>query len=183
MENTFRVNSKENKADEERILDEINSMSEKELMELRKSLFLERVRLENEKKAQAEFFDKIQEERNSFREEMKLLNSKILAERKALKEEQSFFDKKMMILQSGFARLEMDRKEFEREKKKNISAMKFSSGDTISVESLFAGVNTALGLKKRYKDLIKIFHPDNLDGDSDMVLAIKEEYENQINKF
>lgn len=165
------------------IAQEINSMTEDELKELRKSLFLERVRLENEKKNQQEFFDKIQEERNSFREEMKLLNSKVLAERKALKDEQAFFDKKMMILQSGFARLEMDRKEFEREKKKNAHKMKFSFGDTISVESLFAGVNTQTGLRKRYKDLIKIFHPDNLDGDNEMVLAIKEEYEQQINRF
>lgn len=177
LNNPSEVNNNENV-----IAQEINSMTEEELLELRKALFLERVGLENEKKAQQDFFNKIQDERNSFREEMKILNSKVLAERKALKDEQSFFDKKMMILQSGFARLEMDRKEFEREKKK-FSSMKFSTGDSISVESLFAGINTPLGLKKRYKDLIKIFHPDNLDGDNDMVIAIKEEYERLLEKM
>ena len=43
--------------------------------------------------------------------------------------------------------------------------------------SLFAGVNNSLALKKRYRDLLKIFHPDNLCGDSDMVTVITREYE------
>ena len=30
---------------------------------------------------------------------------------------------------------------------------------------------------KRYKDLLKIYHPDNTHGDNNIVLAINEEYE------
>lgn len=167
---------------------DLNSMTEAELKELRKFLFTERIKLDNEKKNQEEMFKKIQAERESFREEMRILNSKVLDERKRLKDEQIFFDKKMAILQSGFARLEMDRKEFERSKKEyNDNPYRPSSNvkmyDSFSVSNLFAGVNTSLGLKKRYKDLLKIFHPDNLNGDRDMVIAIKEEYENLIDRF
>ena len=32
-------------------------------------------------------------------------------------------------------------------------------------------------LKKRYKDLIKIYHPDNLNGDKDTIQEINMEYE------
>ena len=34
-----------------------------------------------------------------------------------------------------------------------------------------------LALKKRYKDLIKIYHPDNLDGDTGTIQEINREYE------
>ena len=32
-------------------------------------------------------------------------------------------------------------------------------------------------LKKRYKDLIKIYHPDNVDGDNSLVVEINKEYD------
>ena len=42
----------------------------------------------------------------------------------------------------------------------------------------FRGVDNSLALKKRYKDLIKIFHPDNVAGDNDTVQLINREYSN-----
>ena len=166
--------------------DNLNTMTEAELKELRRFLFDERISLMNQKKAEEELYEKFMKERLSFREEMKELNSRVLEERKRLKEEQSFFDKKLAILQSGFANLEMDRKAFEKEKK----AFKYSMeqenivGEYINdVSLLFSGVNSYLGLRKRYKDLIKIFHPDNLDGDSKMAVAIKEEFERLKEKY
>lgn len=41
----------------------------------------------------------------------------------------------------------------------------------------FQGVNNPLTLKKRYKDLTKIFHPDNVAGDTQMLQRINREYE------
>lgn len=160
----------------------LNNMTEDELRALRHFLFDERIALINERKAQEEFYEKFMEERLSFREEMKQLNSKVLEERKRLKEEQSFFDKKLMILQNGFASLEMDRKAFQREKEafessKNAYRSEKPKNDTYVTDGLFAGVNSYLALRKRYKELLRIFHPDNLDGDNNMSLLIKEEYE------
>ena len=40
----------------------------------------------------------------------------------------------------------------------------------------FSGVGSRQSLKKRYKDLIKIYHPDNLDGDKDTIQEINSEY-------
>lgn len=161
--------------------DNLNNMSEEELKALRRFLFEERISLMSERKSLDEAYDKFLTERLSFREEMKSLNSKVLSERKRLKEEESFFDKKMMILQNGFAALEMDRKAFEREKKSYSSKPRTFYSDNVS--NLFSGVTSYLGLKKRYKDLMKIFHPDNLDGDEKMVMAIKEEYERLKERF
>ncbi len=47
----------------------------------------------------------------------------------------------------------------------------------------FRGVNSALGLKKRYKDLIKIFHPDNVCGDGQTIVEINKEYEKLKSMF
>lgn len=163
------------------ISDNLNSMNEQQLKELRRFLFEERISVINERKAQEEMYEKFMEERVSFREEMKTLNSKVLLERKRLKDEQSFFDKKLSILQSGFASLEMDRKAFEKEKRAFEELQKSNrvskSVQNFDASYLFVGVNSYLGLRKRYRDLIKIFHPDNKDGDSSMAVAIKEEFE------
>lgn len=167
--------------------DNLSSMNEQQLKELRHFLFEERISVVNERRALEEMYEKFMEERLSFREEMKTLNSKVLSERKRLKDEQLFFDKKLSILQSGFASLEMDRKAFEKEKKLYNETVKPTKqgkyGPIGDVSYLFYGVNSYLGLRKRYRDLIKIYHPDNLDGDGRMAVAIKESFEKLKEKF
>lgn len=155
----------------------IDSLSEEELKELKRFLFEERMRLAEDKQEQQRVYEKFLHERLVFMEEMKALNSKVLAERKRLKDEDLFFDKKLQILQNGFCQLDLDRKHFEREKKlyrQNPSKKEPLFFDNIN---FFKGVTNQLGLKKRYKDLLKIFHPDNMCGDVDTVKYINEQYE------
>ena len=52
-----------------------------------------------------------------------------------------------------------------------------SNRNDVDVSGFFSGVNTASSLKKRYKDLIKIFHPDNLSGDTVVIQKINREYQ------
>lgn len=47
----------------------------------------------------------------------------------------------------------------------------------------FAGVNNLKSLKKRYHDLLKIYHPDNQNGDSTVSKQIQEEYEFLLKKY
>ncbi len=155
---------------------DIDLLSEEELKNLRKFLFEERMRIEEEKQEQQRIYEKFLKERLVFMEEMKALNSKVLAERKRLKEEDMFFNKKLQILQNGFCQLDLDRKQFEREKKLYKQSAE-KTDTTLENIIFFKGVNSQLGLKKRYKDLLKIFHPDNMCGDVDTVKYINEEYE------
>ena len=165
---------------------DLEQMSQEELLELRKFLFAERIRVMQEKEEQMAVYEKFLKERLTFQEEMKTLNRKVLEERKRLKDENSFFDKKLQILQNGFQQLDMDRRKFEREKKQFESQKKYSSYSGTnysggyykgSTPDFFRGVNNILGLKKRYRDLLKIFHPDNICGDSDTVLEINKQYD------
>ena len=71
--------------------------------------------------------------------------------------------------------MEMERMRLEAERK-TISGRTVSDGE--SVRLFFTGVSNMLTLKKRYRDLIKIFHPDNLAGDTEIIQRINREYEN-----
>lgn len=165
--------------------EELSSVqSEDDLKELKTWLFQENIRLKNERKELEDSRDRFIKERAQFRDEMNSLNHRMVLERKRLKEDNMFFDKKMQILQDGFRQLDLDRRKLEKdrlllesEKKSQEFGQDFQGNDSEIAEILFRGVNSALGMKKRYRDLIKIFHPDNLCGDARMVQIINREYE------
>lgn len=150
------------------------------LNELKRWLFEENIRLEIKQKEMSNMYDKFLKERVQFVEEMKAINLRNVTERKRLKDEEQFFDKKMEILKNGFADLDADRRKLQAEKEAFEEMRRKASNFTSSINlsgTLFAGVNSALALKKRYRDLLKIFHPDNACGDNEMVSIITKEYE------
>ncbi|MCM1111840.1 MAG: hypothetical protein NC399_01155 [Muribaculum sp.] len=162
----------------------IRTESTEELREAKLWLFQENMRLEQERKKLSELMDKFHVERQCFMDEMNALNRRSVMERKRLKEENLFFDKKMEILQDGFRQLEIDRKSLERErisleKEREFAAQRRTSdfyGDSSVVEVLFRNATNPLALRKRYKDLVKIFHPDNVAGDEELVQLINREF-------
>lgn len=157
---------------------------EGQLNELKRFLFEENIRLSIKQKELQEMHEKFLAERIQFQEEMKQINLRAVTERKRLRDEETFFDKKMQILKNGFAQLDADKRKLEAEKrafKQQQSAASFTKTEKSEVHvdggMLFAGVQNPLALKKRYRDLLKIYHPDNLCGDTAMVTLINKEYE------
>lgn len=186
--------------------DILKADTEEEIKKLKVFLFQENMRLaqerrnlEDEHSRLVKLQDDFMKDRVRLRDELDELNRRTLNERKRLKEENLFFDKKMDILTEGFRSLEADRRKFEAEKKaffeKQHSAAKdnnkSASLDNASKEELnktaeilFRNIGTnPLGLKKRYKDLIKIFHPDNLFGDHELCSALNKEYQKMRDKL
>lgn len=160
-------------------------------------LFEENIRLQGERKALEELAAELEErenqvnercerfikERAQFRDEMNMLTSQVTRERQRLKQDEQFFDKKMEILKAGFSDLEKEKRELEAQRMRLEAQAAFYGDDDIPgygapiARSLFKGITNPLMLKKRYKDLVKIYHPDNLAGDHDMFKAITLEYE------
>ncbi|NLL76000.1 MAG: hypothetical protein GX235_01945 [Clostridiales bacterium] len=174
--------------DEERDLDFdlediLKNGSDEELNELKIWLFKENVRMENLRREIAELQDKFEKEKEQFYNEMRTLSHSMEIDRKRLLQENAFFDQKMKILQRGFEELDEDRRKFQKEKDKFEAQKEVFGGGTSFLgrtelaDMLFRGVNSHLALKKRYKDLIKMFHPDNVAGDHEMVQIINREYE------
>lgn len=154
-----------------------------ELDELKAWLFEENIRLEVKRKELKHLEDKFLSEKTSFQKERDEVNRRLVVEKQRLKQDELFFEKKMEILKNGFAQLEAERRklehqkiELEAERNAHQSTVRQDRGMEIA-EMLFQGVNSHLALKKRYRDLIKMFHPDNIAGDHEMVLVINRIYE------
>ena len=160
---------------------------EDELNRLKSWLFKENVRIISAAKELEHMQEQFAREKEQFQEEMKTLNRKMAAEKERLKDNTLFFEKKMEILKGGFAELDMDRRRLEKEwarlevQKEVMQQPVYGSGRDIS--DLFRGVKNPLALKKRYKDLIKIFHPDNVAGDKEMIQKINREYESLKHEY
>lgn len=162
----------------------IKAESTEELKEIKLWLFQENMRLEQERTELEQARNKFLDERVKLRDELDELNRRTVMERKRLKEENLFFEKKMAILQEGFRQLEEDRKRFEQERQtlskeareRQNREQEFGEVSFTAVQLLFRGANNPLALRKRYRDLIKIFHPDNLFGDGELAGQINKEY-------
>lgn len=157
--------------------------SEDELQELKSWLFRENIRLATATKELEKMQEKFLQEKLQFQEEMKVLNRKISSEQQRLKEDSQFFAKKLEILQNGFQQLDIDRRRLDKEWARLAAEKEFLEEHSVyegisEVSVFFHGVKNPLMLKKRYKDLTKIFHPDNLAGDTEIIQKINREYEN-----
>ncbi len=108
-----------------------------------------------------------------------------------------FIEKKKKIIENAYQQLALDRKalecerlNFEHEKNK-YRRQKMSGAKTMhqyessayDSTSFFRGVDSELALRKRYKELLKIFHPDNKCGDTKTLLLIQTEYENMRSRY
>lgn len=158
----------------------IKAESIDELKEAKLWLFHENIRLENERNDFVVSRDKFLNERVKLRDELDSLNRRTVLERKRLKEENLFFEKKMAILQDGFRQLDEDRKKLEKEQRIFQEQMKRQQEQACGVgniaELLFRTASNPLALRKRYRELLKIFHPDNLYGDGELAQQINKEF-------
>ena len=112
-------------------------------------------------------------------------NTRLENEKKHLKKERILFEQQLAVLRDGFSKLDADRQSLEREKQQFVRerlAQSAGSGEIVRypvqqiAEALFRNTDNPLALQKRYKDLVKIFHPDNLFGDAELAQQINREY-------
>lgn len=152
---------------------------DKELSEKQKWLFRENIRLEELSKS-------LEDERKLIEIQKGMLErqqSRNMLLSKQLQNQKNLFDNQWQILEREVRQLAIDKERFEREKdvfRDNVyrEARRGLSYEE-NVKIFFKGVNDTTSLKKRYRDLMKIFHPDNTSGDTELIKAIGEEYEKQ----
>ena len=139
---------------------------------------------EREKQEFTEKKEKFEAEKNIIMASLQEKAIKTELESKTLATEKILFNQKLEILESGFRTLCKEREDFETEKE-NFRGSHYShsssvggTNDSLNCNSavFFNGVDNVLALKKRYRDLLKIFHPDNISGDNDTVQVINREY-------
>ena len=181
-----------------------DSNSPEELEELKVKLFRENVRvktdksdiedmkiridqekneLEEEKKKIEELRESLEKDRKQFEKEVEEINKSLEDSRKKLEYDEAFLNKKQMVIESGFKQLDADRQRLHQEKeefrklRERVPVQRHAPVLEYRQGIFFKGVTDEKGLKKRYKDLIKVFHPDNFNGDNVTLQNINREYE------
>ena len=148
-----------------------------DLNDLRSWLFRESVRLTARENAIDEKVERFEIERKQFREEMISLNHQLEHDRRQFRLDSELFEKRLGILKSGFDKLAEDKKRLEQDRIKFEAEKEMAARARLETGAfLFRGVNDQGALHKRYKDLIKIFHPDNAGGDHEIIQIINDEY-------
>lgn len=127
---------------------------------------------------------RLAEERRKLEKEKRDFRWKKQIEEKRLAQEKQLFEMKWKILEEELQRLAKDRQDMELEREQYYSRIdedchtREYGQKVVKGELFFSGVGNEKALKKRYKELIKIFHPDNADGDNATLLEINREYDN-----
>lgn len=159
-----------------------DGLDEESIQKLKTWLFKENIRIMTASSELEEQREKFEQEKEQFNEEMKALNRRMAAEQTQIRKENKLVGEKLEIIKDGFHKLDMDRRKLDKEWAR-LAAEKelleergyYESYSETSV--FFRGVKNLLTLKKRYKDLTKIFHPDNLAGDTEIIQKINREYD------
>ena len=111
----------------------------------------------------------------------KQLDEKMMTSQKEL------FQKKFKILEMELQKLAEEKARLEREKNfykaVNENLEREKSKDPGEVRMLFRGIDNLDDLKKRHRELIKIFHPDNVNGDTSVIQEINRQFDELKMKY
>lgn len=161
---------------------DIDKADEKQLSEMKSWFFKENVRIMQERQKLEDERQAFEREKRKSLQEIKKRQSVEEIAKRQLEKDKELFEKKVQVLQDELRRLAYDRQQLEREKAvlKELKKRQAATQQTTSSATpklFFKGVNNETALKKRYRDLLKIFHPDNLNGDTDALQNINKEYD------
>lgn len=126
----------------------------------------------------------LEQEKHELEREKKAFSRHVEMENRRLQQQKNLFDSKFRILEEEMIRVAEEKAEIEKKKAYYEMVDEFYTkhhkaleAQVVSGELFFRGVANQQSLKKRYKDLIKIYHPDNADGDNSTILEINREYQ------
>ncbi len=145
--------------------------------------FKEAVEIEHQKQSLREEKKKLEEERRTFEHEKQEFFLKKQVDDRRLAHEKQLFDMKWKILEDELKKLAAEKQQVERQRdfyryvNEHESYNNDTTSNVVKGELFFCGVDNEDALRKRYKDLIKIYHPDNLSGDKATLQEINSEYE------
>lgn len=159
--------------------------------ELKHWLFLENVKLNQQRQQLESDIEDLNRRRAEFENEKKRRDRELELRERKLSREKDLFDKQWKIVERELVRMAKDRDRMAREKayiqreRDELKRLRQAAPSELSVRSgtFFLGVSSLSGLKKRYRELMKIYHPDNENGDENTVLFINKEYEKLKPRF
>lgn len=169
-----------------------------DIKNLKAWMFKEQVMIQAKSEELQEFSRELQNLKRKLERDRSALELREKTIKKRYEDNEIFIAKKQKIIEDAYQQLALDRKalecerlNFEHEKSK-YRRQKMSGPKPVHQQyeagvydntSFFRGVDSDLALRKRYKELLKIFHPDNKCGDTKTLLLIQTEYENIKSRY
>lgn len=155
----------------------LDNVDLEELNRLKKWLFTENIRLQAKEK-------ELEDERELLKAQQGILKSqqrKNITYKAQLDNQKALFEQQWAIMETELRRMAVEKEQFERKKAVMRDEIFREARRGFQVEEggrvFFRGITDGVSLRKRYKELMKIFHPDNANGDSETLLSITKEYE------
>lgn len=155
-------------------------------------MFQEQVRIQAKRDELQDLNRELQDLKRSLERERSAVEIREKTVKKRFEDNEAFIAKKKKIIEDAYQQLALDRKALECERlnfehEKNKYRRQKMSGTKAAHQQyeagnydgtcFFRGVDSELSMRKRYKELLKIFHPDNKCGDTKTLLRIQTEYE------
>ena len=134
---------------------------------------------------------KLEEDRRNFEREKREFSTHCQLEKDSMKREKQLFETKWKILEEELSQLADEKKQMKKKRDFYRYVREQEVRDIPSVgaenvvrgELFFIGVESKTALKKRYKQLLKIYHPDNLCGDTETLQEINREYDRLLKQY
>lgn len=175
----------------------MNAEAPEVIKKMKAWMFQEQVSIQSKRDELQDLSRELQDLKRKLEREKNALEMREKMIKKRFDDNEIFIAKKQKIIEDAYQQLALDRKalecerlNFEHERSKyrrqKMSSPKpyqqYESGIYDST-SFFRGVDNDMALRKRYKELLKIFHPDNKCGDTKTLLLIQTEYENLKSRY
>ncbi len=178
------------------------SASAEDGKELKSWMFQEQVRIQARRDELMELNRELTEMKRELEKKKEDLEAKDRSIKSRFEKNEAFIAKELKIIEEAYRQLDIDKKalecerlNFEHEKNKYRKQKMSGSGrssnmhqhsgaqDAYDGTSFFRGVDSELALRKRYKELLKIFHPDNKCGDTKTLVKIQSEYDSLRTRY
>ncbi|MBE6014483.1 MAG: molecular chaperone DnaJ [Lachnospiraceae bacterium] len=156
-------------------------------VELEERYISESERLKKERKELLDERRKLKKDKIELEKQLSEYAVRKKLDEKMMSSQKQLFEKKFKILELELQKLAEEKARLEKEKNfykavnDNLEGEK--NTDPAEVRMLFRGIDNLKDLKKRYKELIKIFHPDNVNGDTSVLQEINRQFDELKSKY
>ncbi len=124
-----------------------------------------------------------EQQKREFERERNAFMRHVENQNKHFEQQKHLFETKFRILEEEMMKVAEEKAEIEKKKAFYDMVDEFHMKNQKELpdyqlgEIFFRGVESKQSLKKRYKALVKIYHPDNIGGDDSLVTEINKEYD------
>lgn len=157
-----------------------------EIMAFRQWFFKKTIEIEHDRRTLEDDKRRLELQREKLERDRKDFSRQKEADARFRQQEEYVLRMKQQVLEEELKKLANEKQYMERQREFYDHVRRFQqkqepkpqkTESVVKGELFFIGVKSEIALKKRYKDLIKIYHPDNMCGDTQTLQEINREYD------